>query len=953
MRCPRCSFEGEMVDGACPNCGYRRVDQTGSVRGTSTSGIRPNSSSGLPRPPSGFLGPSALPQRAVSKSLRSPSGFLSSSLVPQFATSLARPFSLASAKAGDLLNQGRYRLVDRLVLPDNQAGQGVAWLAIDTRSSAYAQVVLREFISAAEDQESKKQQIRSVALRLSEIAQHPGFPKVVDVFNEQDSYFIVLQHIEGESLASLLRRQGGALPERTVAEYGRQLCEMLTILARQQPPMVHGAISPETVIISPDRGRVHLIHMPLLPTREPANTSAVAGYKAPEQARGIADPASDLYAVAATMHHAVTGFDPRERIAFFYPPARRLNPVVSQPIETILAQELRLSALQRYARAADMQKDLAAFISTAHPEEEKTNNPISFVGDPLKLDMLELRRRSRQRNIVQLSVFTGTCLLILFGLLFFIYIYPLLQTSARGIAPTPTPNPTATAVVLQTALANQWKAEEPDYTSKGIGLSDGRYVFDVYEGRPAAALNYKKQAAQALLKGDLSGALNTYQQAVTQDPTDGEARIYYEDLQIAIQNDPYITIVLGLPIDKTSADLAISRPDLQSAFAFQDYANAHGLLPDGLKLRILLANSGAENKDVATVAQFIAQRVQIGNLDRIVAVVGWPKSGESANAIPILTAAKIPMISQTASSTALDSISPYFFRVNPNDSAQGIAEGAFAYNDLKARNVLVLRDPDDTYSQSLADAFTKSFKQLGGTVINGANDLFKEGVTTVEEYEKGAVTRARLNHVDLIFLPGFDQDAIRLAHAVGLQAAIYPFYLSDMKILGGDGFDSGLILGNGTGADAVLARTFPQDIQRLVFTSFSSISEWNKVPKAQQPEAFTIFSAQWDKLYGLASASNPDPPAPISTAIMVNDALGTFVYAINLVKGSLSGETLHEAIVSLGSAGVEPYKGISGPIAFGKDGNAVDKAVVLLSVAPDSKTGKNSVQLLRVSGQTN
>ena len=44
-------------------------------------------------------------------------------------------------------------------------------------------------------------------------------------------------------------------------------------------------------------------------------------------------------------------------------------------------------------------------------------------------------------------------------------------------------------------------------------------------------------------------ALNSYGQAVTNDKTDAEARIYYEDLQIQQQNDPYFTIVLGLPID--------------------------------------------------------------------------------------------------------------------------------------------------------------------------------------------------------------------------------------------------------------------------------------------------------------------------------------------------------------------------------------------------------------------
>ena len=138
-------------------------------------------------------------------------------------------------KRGDMLHQGRYRLVDQLALPENQQGQGTAWLAIDTQS-AQSRVVIRQVALHDEPPANREQTVRSLALRLMELSQHPGFAKVIDVFNEQDDYFIVMRHIEGDSLDALLKRQGGALPERMVAEFGRQLCEMLTVLARQQPP---------------------------------------------------------------------------------------------------------------------------------------------------------------------------------------------------------------------------------------------------------------------------------------------------------------------------------------------------------------------------------------------------------------------------------------------------------------------------------------------------------------------------------------------------------------------------------------------------------------------------------------------------------------------------------------------------------------------------------------------
>jgi ABC-type branched-subunit amino acid transport system substrate-binding protein len=947
MRCPRCSFDGELIDGACARCGYRRVRTSEELRNTGapatrsiSSPLRVSSDSlrvpfTTPRSQSDVLRSPSMPLRAISEPLRSPSLPLRSPGGP------ARPLSLSTAKSGDTLNLGRYRLVDQLVLPDNQQGQGAAWLAIDT-SSGQMQVVIREVIVPTEDSEQKKQIVRQIALRLSEGTQHPGFPKILDVFDEFDTYFIVWQHIEGESLASLLRRQGGALPERTVAEYGRQLCEMLSVLGRQHPPLVHGAISPETVIVSPDRTRVHLLHLPLFPPREPAHASLVGSYKAPEQARGTIDPSVDLYSVAATMHHAVTGFDPRERSAFFYPPARRLNPVVSQQMETILNQELRLSPLQRYARASDFQSDLAALLASKALEPERRSLAASSAHEPLKLDMDELRRRSRQRNRTQITIFAVICILA-FLLAGFAYLLSFVNSHQTVVAPTPTPNLSATTIAQTNALNHEWQAEAPTYKARGVSLSDGRYIFDTFAGRPPAELEHKKKAAQALLNADIATALSEYSQAVAIDKTDAEARIYYEDIQIQEQNSPYFTIVLGLPLDSSALHVSISRPDLQAAYAMQHQINTQNPspLPGGAKLRILIGNSGVNNGDAATIAKYVANRVNLGNPEHIIAVVGWPTSGESSVAYSILAGAHIPMVTQTASSTSLTGASPYFFRVNPNDSAQGKAQGQFAYKTLGARTVLVLRDPSDPYSQSLADAFTTSFKQMGGKTIGSQTDYFSEGQTTVEQFREQIVNDALANHVDLIFLPGFDVDGVRLAHALGVEEQVlgWSVYLSKLKILGGDGIDTGLILGNGDSADAAIAKGFPLDMQRLIFTSFADQSEWS----TSKPPAFLTI---WDNLYGVVSASNPNPPVPVNSAIMVGDAFGVIIYALEHIKGDITGASLRDVLASIGSARLAAYQGLSGSIAFGSDGDPVNKAVVLLEVI----AGPNGGNVLKFLG---
>jgi ABC-type branched-subunit amino acid transport system substrate-binding protein/serine/threonine protein kinase len=863
-------------------------------------------------------------------------------------TNPSRPLSLYTAKSGDVLKQGRYRLVEQLTLPDNQQNQGAAWLAVDT-ASGMAQVVIREVIFPTHDPEEKRQQLRALALRLSGVAQHPGFPRVLDVFSDQTNAFIVLQHIEGESLASLLRRQGGALPERTVAEYGRQLCEMLVVLSQQPVPVVHGAISPETVIVAADRIRVHLVHLPFFPPVEVSDTGSAPGYKAPEQERGLADAATDLYAVAATLHHAVTGFDPRERIAFFYPPARRLNPAVSAQMEAILVEELHLSAPQRYANAAEMQKALEKLLSSSGGVGLDLKTPLPPVHDSWQLDTSEIRKRSQRRSVSQLSIFAAVSLILVLCAVFLLGIYPLLKAASSGIghaALSPTANPTSTMMAEESALQSEWQTEATTYKTEQVAISDGRYAFDVYAGRPAQELVYKKEAAQAVLNDQLGAAFSDYEKALTLDPTDGEAQIYYEDLKIQTQGDTYVTIVLGLPLDSSPTDLSFTRADLQAAFVFQHEVDTNNLLPGGLKLRILVASSGAQDGNAGLIAQYIARRVQLGNLDHIVAVVGWPTDGGSNAAASALAAVQIPLISQSASGISLNGLSSYFFRVVPDDTTQGALDGQLAYQQMGARSALVLRDPSNASSTALASAFTASFQKLGGVVVDNPADYFTERTTTYQQYEQAAIRDAMNNHVDLIFMPGTDQDAVRLAYALGEMTNIFPYYLTKIKILGSNAIGTDLLIGKGTSAeaaDAQLSSGDPLYMERLRFTAFSDVSEWDNVAPSQQPAFFT----EWQQLYGATATGGP---AMTSDALMTNDAFGVIVYALKQVRGALTGENVRDALVTIGTDGAPSYQGISGPISFASDGNPVNKPVALMEVTYDPQTNANVIQLVQTSG---
>jgi ABC-type branched-subunit amino acid transport system substrate-binding protein len=479
-----------------------------------------------------------------------------------------------------------------------------------------------------------------------------------------------------------------------------------------------------------------------------------------------------------------------------------------------------------------------------------------------------------------------------------------------------------------------------------MGISDGRFVFDTFHGR--TDVTDKQQAAQDILQGNLSGAVDAFTKATTEDPIDGEALIYNENLHILQNNAPYVTIVLGLPIDNSDVDINIARNDMESVYLAQHRINMGNMLPNGLKLRILIDNSGPNDSDVGTVAQFVANRVNmVGNLDHIIAVIGWPFSTQTINAEDIIASVHIPIISQTASSVKLSGSSPYFFRVNPSDDQEGKTLGAYAVNQLGARRILVLRDSSDPYSVSLANAFTASVQALHATAINNAADFFTEATTTVSQYQQVVIDALNKN-ADLIFIAGLDVDAIRLAHALGTVFANNPFssYLAQLKILGGDAVDTGLLSGEGNGPDAALARDFPLDMQRLIFTAFGHPDEWNflKVAKSQQPAFFT----DWARTYQSSSIKTENAPDPGNDAILTNDAIGIIVKAATLVKGSITGQAIRNALALPGNGNIPAYQGISGRIQFDSQGNPVDKAIVVLQV--QSGSNGNQIALLKIVG---
>lgn len=102
--------------------------------------------------------------------------------------------------------------------------------------------------------------------------------------------------------------------------------------------------------------------------------------------------------------------------------------------------------------------------------------------------------------------------------------------------------------------------------------------------------------------------------------------------------------------------------------------------------------------------------------DGVEVILGGFCSGETIPVVPIAAAAKVALLSGSASSPALTGASPFFFRDYPSDAAQGKVLAEVAFNDKKWKKVAVIQEQTD-YAAGVYKAFNDSYSALGGTTM--------------------------------------------------------------------------------------------------------------------------------------------------------------------------------------------------------------------------------------------
>lgn len=254
--------------------------------------------------------------------------------------------------------QGRYQITKRI----GQGGMGAIYLADDLRFSQRVAVV-KEMLDHFTDPEQRRIATNNFDREAEMLANlnHRGIPEVYDRFTEGNRHYLVMEYINGADLEQrLMQRDNEPFGEEEVLDWSIQICEIMHYMHRQDPPIVYRDMKPANLILD-ESGKIYVVDFGIARHFNPTKKGTMIGtqgYAPAEQYRGQVEPRSDLYALAATMHHLLTGRDPQAEAPFSFPAVRDLNSAVSAQTDKVIMRCLSMEADGRYRDAHEMSKAL-------------------------------------------------------------------------------------------------------------------------------------------------------------------------------------------------------------------------------------------------------------------------------------------------------------------------------------------------------------------------------------------------------------------------------------------------------------------------------------------------------------------------------------------------------------------------------------------------------------------
>jgi predicted Ser/Thr protein kinase len=259
--------------------------------------------------------------------------------------------------APDTIVGGRYKVVK----PLGGGGMKLVYLAEDLRLAS-RRCALAEMIDSLTKPEMQRQAEAAFQREADMLAQlsNEHIPRIFDCFSERNHHYLVMEYIEGLTLDEELKRAGGRLPQERAIEVALQVLETLIYLHGLSPPVIYRDLKPSNVMLA-SNGQAKLIDFGIARHFQPLSNATMIGtqgYAPPEQYRGKVELRSDLYALAATMHHCLSGRDPSLEAPFSFPALGTVAPQVSPTLASLIDNALEYDIDKRVSTAQEFRRRL-------------------------------------------------------------------------------------------------------------------------------------------------------------------------------------------------------------------------------------------------------------------------------------------------------------------------------------------------------------------------------------------------------------------------------------------------------------------------------------------------------------------------------------------------------------------------------------------------------------------
>ncbi len=239
--------------------------------------------------------------------------------------------------------------------------------------------------------------------------QHPNIVRVIDIFEENDTAYLVMEYVKGETLKQQIQ-QKGILAEKEAMLLISQLMDAVDSV--HSKGMLHRDIKPDNILISKE-GRVVLIDFGSAREFAEGKTThqtamITPGYAPPEQYsdRAKRGPFTDIYALGATLYHLLTGEKPiasTDRSFEELVPPHQLNSKISLQVSNAILRAMELRPDDRFQSIASMREAMNAPAPTgsSNSSKEKSAAKSKAVKESAIKDSTVIQENPSQATVIQ------------------------------------------------------------------------------------------------------------------------------------------------------------------------------------------------------------------------------------------------------------------------------------------------------------------------------------------------------------------------------------------------------------------------------------------------------------------------------------------------------------------------------------------------------------------------